>query len=95
MLKTKALYLIILVLPLLSFFINIFSRVFGRKIASFGSILLILFSCFASLAIFYEVFLCHGIVCLKLFDWAEIGLIKVSFGLLFDSLSSVMILIIL
>jgi len=89
------LYLIVLVLPLLSFFLNIFSRVFGRKIASFGSIFLIFFSCLVSLVIFYEVFLCHGIVCLKLFDWAEIGLIEVSFGLLFDSLSSVMIIIVL
>jgi hypothetical protein len=89
------LYLVVLFLPLLSFFINSFSRVFGRKIASLGSLLLISFSCALSLVIFYEVCICYGTVSLKLFDWAEIGLVKISFGLLFDSLTVVMIVIIL
>jgi len=93
--KIFNLYLIILFLPLLSFFVNIFSRIFGRKISSIGSVILICISCLVSLIIFYEIFLCHSIVYLKLFDWVEIGLVNVSFGLLFDSLASIMVVIIL
>jgi proton-translocating NADH-quinone oxidoreductase chain L len=45
--------------------------------------------------IFYEILLCYSTVSLKLFDWVEIGLVKISFGLLFDSLSAIMVVIIL
>lgn len=88
-------YTLILFLPLLSAFI---SGLFGRKIGVRGAgvftssciILTILISCF----IFYETTLNFSATYLKLWRWFDSDLLTTSFGLQFDSLTAIMLIVI-
>ena len=88
-------YTLILFLPLLSAFI---SGLFGRKIGVKGAgvftssciILTIFISCF----IFYETTLSFSATYLKLWRWFDSDLLTTSFGLQFDSLTAIMLIVI-
>ena len=88
-------YILILFLPLLSALI---SGLFGRKIGIKGAgvftssciTLTIFISCF----IFYETTLSFSITYLKLWRWFDSNLLTTSFGLQFDSLTAIMLIII-
>lgn len=88
-------YILILFLPLLSAFI---SGLFGRKVGVRGAgiftssciILTILISCF----IFYEATLNFSTTYLKLWRWFDSDLLITSFGLQFDSLTAIMLVVI-
>lgn len=88
-------YIIIICLPLISFLlISLGGFYFGRQgsivIGCIGLFISFLFSLFA----FYEVVLCQSPVTLLLWNWIIIDSFKIQFGLLFDSLTCLMLLII-
>nr|YP_010035861.1 NADH dehydrogenase subunit 5 [Aplysina gerardogreeni]QQQ89097.1 NADH dehydrogenase subunit 5 [Aplysina gerardogreeni] len=88
-------YILILFLPLLSAFI---SGLFGRKIGAKGAgiftssciTLTIIISCF----IFYETTLSLSTTYLKLWRWVDSDLLSTDFGLQFDSLTAIMLIVI-
>lgn len=88
-------YILILFLPLLSAFI---SGLFGRKIGVKGAgiftssciTLTIIISCF----IFYETTLSLSTTYLKLWRWVDSDLLSTDFGLQFDSLTAIMLIVI-
>jgi len=88
-------YLLIIFFPLIGSFIAGF---FGRKIGKQGAIIvttsLVSLSALLSFFIFYEVVLCHSVCTLKLFTWMESNLLMISWGFLFDSLTSVMLILV-
>lgn len=89
-------YLLILLLPLLSFlFISLFGRYFGRDGNAFLSTFCLFLCWLISLFIFYEVCLHQAPVTINLYDWILIDIYTVTFGFLFDTLSSFMVIIIL
>lgn len=89
-------YLLVVFLSLLSFLIlALFGRVIGR-IGSFIICILSLFlSLFFSMIIFYEVGLSNSVVSLNLFSWMHVGVLDLNVGFLFDSLTSVMLNVVL
>lgn len=87
-------YLLIVFLPLISFLISIlFGRFVGRKIGVLNISLLII-TALISFFIFYEVVLCHSICTIKLFTWIESNILVVSWGFLFDNLTSIMLIVV-
>ena len=88
-------YLLILFFPLLGFII---CSIFGRKIGLIGSKLIscifLFLSVLCSLFIFYEINFYQNVIYIKFFYWFNIGLLCNSFGLQFDSLTSIMLLLI-
>lgn len=89
-------YLNILILPFLSFLISgLLGNFFGRKIGTYFSIFLIGLTFILSLFIFYEIILCQSSVTISLYHWIIIGSFQISIGFLFDSLTSIMLVIIL
>jgi len=88
-------YILILILPLLSFIqASIFGFILGRIIVSYLSIILLGLSFFLSCFIFFEVGINNVITILPLYEWLSIDLINIKFTLYFDSLTSIMLLII-
>ena len=89
-------YLIIIFTPLIA---SILSISLGRKIGKNGASLLTtlgIFICWLiSLLIFYEVTLSHSICLIKLFRWIDVGYLHIYWEFLFDTLTSVMLLVIL
>lgn len=88
-------YLLLIFLPLLG---SLSAGLFGRQIGRRGAVvitvaLLILcfvLSCFA----FYEVALCGSVCSIKIMDWFSSEMFDASWGLYFDSLTVVMLLVI-
>ena len=88
-------YLLILFIPLISASI---SGLWGRKLGSNGagivtSTLIVLTSLLSWMAL-YEVGVCGNTIHLHLFDWIESGMFLVSFGLLFDSVTVIMLIVV-
>jgi proton-translocating NADH-quinone oxidoreductase chain L len=82
-------------LPLFGFFlVSLWGFYFGRMASIFLAISNIFFSFVISLFIFYEVVLCKSLTLVALWEWALLDYYKISFGFLFDSLTSLMFLII-
>jgi len=67
---------------------------FGKQISIKISIILLLLSVFLSLFLYFEICLSDSVVSIKLFTWIKINVYSFCFGLLFDSLTCVMLLII-
>ena len=88
-------YLLLIFLPLLG---SLSAGLFGRQIGRRGAVvitvaLLILcfvLSCFA----FYEVALCGSVCSIKIMDWFSSEMFDASWGLYFDSLTVVMLIVI-
>ncbi len=88
-------YLLIITFPLLNFIIlSCFGRFIGKK----GSILISLYSLFFSLIcalfIFYEIGLSNSITNIQLNNWMQLGVLNLSWGFLFDSLTAVMLVVV-
>jgi len=88
-------YTLVLFLPLIS---AITSGLLGRYIGYNGagriSSTLIVITFFISTIIFYEVGLNHSFTYIYLFKWIDSGLLDISFGLQFDSITAVMLIVV-
>lgn len=88
-------YLLILLLPFIGFFFSgVFGRYFGRQLAPLFSTCTIFLSLIFSILAFNEVSLSGSILSIKLSMWIFFDAITINFGLLFDSLTCIMLLII-
>ena len=88
-------YLLILVLPLLGSFITGFGGYFlGRKGASIFAPICLFICWLFCLISFYEVSLSQSPCYLKIFPWVDMGLFNFSWGLMFDSLTVVMLVVV-
>ena len=89
-------YLLIIFLPLLSSVaLGLFGRFLGKKGSTYIALLSMATALCLSLFIYYEVVLCQAICSIKLFKWINCGLLQVTWGFLFDSLTANMLLIVL
>jgi NADH-ubiquinone oxidoreductase chain 5 len=88
-------YLLVIFFPLVG---SLISGLFGRFLGRQGSIILttscLFLSFLTSLFIFYEVGLSNSICIIKLGKWFDVGLLNTSWGFLFDSLTSMMLIIV-
>ena len=88
-------YILVLFLPLLS---AIISGLFGRKIGTKGAGILtsscIVISTIVSCCIFYETVLNSSAAYIKLWRWFDSELLTTYFGLQFDSLTSIMLIVV-
>ena len=84
-------YLLILFLPLLSFFVSsFFSIFFGKRGISFISTTALYLSMLLSIFIFYEIVLCNSSCNVFFYQWFDVGLFTVSWSFYFDGLTSIM-----
>ena len=88
-------YLMIIILPLLSF---IFCGLFGRKLGYSGTKILsssfLLFSVLISFFIFNEVVINNSVIYIYLWDWFDIGFLSNSFSLQYDFIVCSMLILI-
>ncbi len=88
-------YLILPILPLLG---SVFAGLFGRFVGRKGSVVItvtFLIMCFAlSCFAFYEVALCGSVCSIKIMDWFSTELFDAEWGLYFDTLTVVMLIVI-
>lgn len=88
-------YLLVIFFPLFGYII---SSLFGRFFSTKGVILIttscLFFSWLCALFIFYEVALLNSVCIIKLGSWIDVGILNVSWGFLFDALTSMMLLIV-
>lgn len=88
-------YLLIIFIPLLSAIISgFFGRKIGEKGAGIITTLLIMVTCIISYSILYEVGINGAPTYIKLWNWMESGLFSVNLGLMFDSVTSIMLILI-
>lgn len=88
-------YVFILIFPFFGCLLScFFGRFFGNKGSAYLSIFFLALSWLLSLFIFYEVCLCQSIVSIKFFQWFVFDIYNIRFGLLFDALTSVMLVIV-
>ena len=88
-------YLLVIFFPMMG---SLISGLFGRFVGRFGSVVIttscIFLSFLTSLFIFYEVSLSNSVCLIKVFNWFDVGLLNVSWGFLFDTLTSMMLIIV-
>nr|YP_010199878.1 NADH dehydrogenase subunit 5 [Crassiphycus usneoides]UAD89886.1 NADH dehydrogenase subunit 5 [Crassiphycus usneoides] len=88
-------YLLILWLPLLgSIFSGFLGRFLGHKGSSIISVVCVFLSMFLSFIAFYEVGLMGLSQYITLSPWIEVGILKISWSFLFDSLTVTMLMVI-
>nr|YP_009490437.1 NADH dehydrogenase subunit 5 [Gracilaria textorii]AWH62602.1 NADH dehydrogenase subunit 5 [Gracilaria textorii] len=88
-------YLLILWLPLLgSIFSGFLGRYLGHKGSSIISVICVFLSMFLSLIAFYEVGFMGLNYCIMLSPWIEVGILRISWSFLFDSLTVTMLVVI-
>nr|YP_011003675.1 NADH dehydrogenase subunit 5 [Gracilaria eucheumatoides]WPS66077.1 NADH dehydrogenase subunit 5 [Gracilaria eucheumatoides] len=88
-------YLLILWLPLLgSIFTGFLGRFLGHKGAGIISVICVFLSLLLSLLAFFEVGLMGMNCCITISPWIEVGLLKISWSFLFDSLTVIMLIVI-
>lgn len=87
-----------LILPFLPLIGSIFAGLFGRSLGRKGSVVItvtFLLMCFAlSCFAFYEVALCGSVCSIKIMDWFSSELFDAEWGLYFDTLTVVMLVVI-
>lgn len=89
-------YLLPIYFTLISFIICFFfNRFINNYYAGFLSSILLLCSFLISLGIFYEVILCKSAVYVNCGSWISVGLLDISWTFLFDSVTSIMLIVIL
>ena len=88
-------YLLVIFFPIMGALI---AGLFGRFVGRYGSIIIsttcMFLSFLISLFIFYEVSLSNSVCLIKLINWFDIGLLNTSWGFLFDTLTSMMLIIV-
>jgi proton-translocating NADH-quinone oxidoreductase chain L len=88
-------YILVVFLPLFGFLlVSLLGNYFGRKGSVFITTIFIFFSFLFSLVIFYEIVLSHCIILINFFTWMDVNGLLVSFCFLFDSLTSVMLVVV-
>jgi NADH-quinone oxidoreductase subunit L len=88
-------YISVVCLSLLSsLFIGIAGKWVGRQASIFISILSLVVTLVFSIIINYEVLLNNNIVCVNLYELFKVYDISIQIGLLFDSLTAVMLLVV-
>lgn len=89
------LYSLIIILPLSSVLLSFFfSDFLGLKGVQFITSFFLFISFCISLVIFYEVGICGSFYYIQFFSWFKLGFFTVSWGCFFDSLTSIMLLLI-
>jgi len=88
-------YIFVIVFPLIGFILSgMFGKYFGRD----GSAFLSTFSLFLTLIVaiycFYEVAICKSVVSIKLYTWILLDIYNIDIGLLFDTVTVLMVLVI-
>ncbi|KAN0036234.1 hypothetical protein ACTFIV_003217, partial [Dictyostelium citrinum] len=77
---------------------SIITGLFGNKLGNRLSIQIavgcMMLTALSSLYIGYEILLCNSVVHFKLGTWMQVGSLNVEYGLLYDSLTSIMIIVI-
>ncbi|KAN0036271.1 hypothetical protein ACTA71_002913 [Dictyostelium dimigraforme] len=87
--------LINLILPLIgSLITGIFGHKLGNRISIQIAVGCMMLTALSSLFIGYEILLCNSVVHFKLGTWMQVGSLNVEYGLLYDSLTSIMIIVI-
>nr|WQF69591.1 NADH dehydrogenase subunit 5 [Pleonosporium sp.] len=89
-------YLIVLILPLLS---SLISGFFGRWLGYYG-VSILSTSCIGiafltSILIFFEIGFTNTQVFIDINTWFEIGILKINWGFLFDSITAIMLVVVL
>nr|YP_001876555.1 NADH dehydrogenase subunit 5 [Cavenderia fasciculata]ABX45229.1 NADH dehydrogenase subunit 5 [Cavenderia fasciculata] len=88
-------YILSMVLPLVS---SVITGLFGHKLGAYSSIRLaiacMISTAMCSLYICYEIVFCNSVIHFKLGEWISSGFLDLRYGLLFDSLSSIMLVVI-
>lgn len=88
-------YLLILFIPLISATLaGLFGRYLGEKGSGMVTSTLIVITCMLSWIAFYEVGICGATTYIHLWNWIDTGLLNVSFGLLFDSVTVIMLIVV-
>nr|YP_209597.1 NADH dehydrogenase subunit 5 [Heterostelium pallidum]AAU00612.1 NADH dehydrogenase subunit 5 [Heterostelium pallidum] len=88
-------YLISLCLPLISALITgLIGRFIGSYISIRLAIICMIMTVISCLYIYYDIVLCNNVVQLKLGEWINSGFLNLEYGFLFDSLTSVMLVVI-
>jgi proton-translocating NADH-quinone oxidoreductase chain L len=88
-------YLLILVFPLLSFISAVFFGFFlGNRLVSRLTVFFVGLAFLQSLLVFYEVGILGSVCTYVFFDWISLGFYQIKFGLLFDTLTSIMLLVV-
>ena len=89
-------YLLVLILPFLSFlFVIVLGRYLSRNIILILIISLMSGAVFCALIIYYEIIICKTTCIILLNNWITLSFFKISWNLLFDSLTSIMLLVVL
>jgi NADH-quinone oxidoreductase subunit L len=88
-------YFFLLLFPFLAFFINFFlGRFLGREF-TIKFCLIFSFLCFlVSLFLCYETLFCFSLINIKLYKWAVINGLCIEFGLIFDKIGCIMLLVV-
>lgn len=88
-------YILVLILPLLSsLLLSLGGRFIGREGSAVLSVCLLVCTWAVAIFIFFEVCLYQQITSIKLYSWLVLDIYSVHFGLLFDVLSSSMLVIV-
>lgn len=88
-------YLLVVFLPLLSFLmISLFGRFFGRTGSSVISFILMLSTTLLSWFLFFEISLSKSLLSISLFTWLNIDLLSIQWGFIFDSVTSLMLIVV-
>ena len=88
-------YSLILFIPLFSSFTaGLFGRFIGEKGAGMFTTVSIMLTFSISCLVFYEVGLCGSATYIDLWTWLDTGLLQVSFALMFDQVTCVMLIVV-
>ena len=88
-------YVLVVFLSLISVFFSLIGRFFGNKNIAKINIFCLFLSFLISVFIFFEIVFLNSIVVFKLFNWLDISLYRIEWGFLFDSVTSVMLVVVL
>ncbi len=93
--QKNKMYILVLVIPLISATI---AGLFGRKVGEIGAGIittsLILITSIISWFIWYEVGICGAVTYIDIGTWIESGLLNIKYGLVFDSVSATMLILV-
>jgi NADH-ubiquinone oxidoreductase chain 5 len=88
-------YIINLLLPLIgSIITGLLGHKLGSKVSIRIAVICMMLTALTSIYIGYEILLCNSVVHFKVGTWMQVGSLNIEYGLLYDSLTSVMIIVI-
>ena len=88
-------YILVILLPLLSFMLlGLGGRYFGKNGSILIAISCMLITVYCAFIIFYEIALCQSVCNLKILNWMNLGVLNLTWGFLFDTLTAVMLVVV-